>query len=150
MSNSVELADLIRQHFNVGGDCYSYTLTRDKEVFELGVMSTSDFAEFGDEECEELASYLEENGVVVSSPGCHFCNNAAIDPELTPDNDLSYVSVGECLNQVRILFRSGDRKPTALLFEKWRENYGWETIGNYIPKFCPECGRKLFENDGEE
>ena len=146
MSNSVELADLISQHFNVGGDCYSYTLTRDKEAFELGVMSTSDFAEFGDEECEELAGYLEENGVVVSSPGCDFCNNAAIDPELTPDNDLSYVSVGKCLNQVRILFRSGDRKPTALLFEKWGENYGWTTIGDYIPKFCPECGRKLVEN----
>jgi hypothetical protein len=146
MSNSVELADLIGQHFNVGSDCYSYTLTRDKEAFWLGVMSTSDFVEFGDEECEELAGYLEENGVVVSSSGCHFCNNAAIDPELTPDNDLSYVSVGECLNQVRILFRSGDRKPTALLFEKWREGYGWTTIGDYIPKFCPECGRKLVEN----
>lgn len=146
MSNSVELADLISQHFNVGGDCYSYTLTRDKEAFELGVMSTSDFAEFSGEECEELAGYLEENGVVVSSSGCHLCNNAAIDPELTHDNDLSYMSVGKCLNQVRILFRSGDRKPTALLFEKWREGYGWATIGDYIPKFCPECGRKLVEN----
>ena len=150
MSNSVELADLISQYFNVGGDCYSYTLTRDKEAFELGVMSTSDFAEFGDEECEELAGYLEENGVVVSSPGCHYCDNAMTVPELGSDEDLSYKSVGDCANQVRILFRTGDRKPTALLFERWRENYGWETIGDYIPNFCPECGRKLFENNDKE
>lgn len=94
----------------------------------------------------ELTGYLEENGVVVSSPGCHYCDNAMTVPELSSEEDLSYKSVGDCVNQVRILFRSGDRRPTALLFEKWREGYGWATIGDYIPKFCPECGRKLVEN----
>lgn len=146
MSNSVELADLISQHFNVGGDCYSYTLIRHRSAFGTGSVRVDHFVEFGDEECEELADYLEENGVVVSSPGCHYCDNAATVPELSSDEDLSYKGIGRCDNQVRILFRTGDRKPTALLFERWRENYGWETIGDYIPKFCPECGRKLVEN----
>lgn len=150
MSNIVELADLISQHFDVGGDCHSYTLVRHRSAFGTGSVRVDDFVEFGDEECEELADYLEENGVVVSSPGCHYCDNAMTVPELSSDEDLSYKSVGDCVNQVRILFRTGDRKPTALLFERWRENYGWETIGNYIPKFCPECGRKLFENNDKE
>lgn len=149
MGNSVELADLISQHFNVGGDCYSYTLTRHRSAFGTGNVGIDDFVEFGDEECEELAGYLEENGVVVSSPGCHYCDNAMTVPELSSDEDLSYKSVGDCVNQVRILFRTGDRKPTVLLFEKWVDGYGWATIGDYILKFCPECGRKLFENEDE-
>lgn len=36
----------------------------------------------------ELTGYLEENGVVVSSPGCHYCDNAMTVPELSSEEDL--------------------------------------------------------------
>ena len=77
---------------------------------------------------------------------CRFCISAFVDDELDFDSDLSYISCGESLcDDVRILFRSGDRKPVSLLFEG-RGDCGWTTIAEFIPRFCPFCGRELLEN----
>lgn len=47
-----------------------------------------------------------------------------------------------------MMFRTGDRKNTAIIIEKWSEEHHRNIdIGEYVPKYCPECGRKLFEND---
>lgn len=78
---------------------------------------------------------------------CCFCNNAVVDPRLTPDNDLSYCPVGKVADGYGLLFRSGDDRPTALVLEMWDKRLNRNLdIGLYVMKYCPECGRKLIEN----
>lgn len=79
---------------------------------------------------------------------CRMCDSAYTNPELDSDHDLSYISIGECVPGYRMLFRSGDGRPTEILFEMWKGE--WKTIGFYRPKFCPNCGRELRENANHE
>lgn len=44
---------------------------------------------------------------------------------------------------------SGDDRPTEILFEELYDNAGWELVGYYQPKYCPNCGRELMENQKE-
>ena len=77
---------------------------------------------------------------------CRMCFNAYTDPDLSCFNDLSYIPVGSCVDGYRILFRSGAAKVTALVFEQ-RCDDGWHSLCSYVPKFCPNCGRRLMENE---
>lgn len=77
---------------------------------------------------------------------CGMCVSAFTDPELDSDNDLSYITIGECEKGYRMLLRSGDGRPVEILVEKWNDVAGWQTIGDYRPKYCPNCGRELKEN----
>jgi len=77
---------------------------------------------------------------------CSMCYNAHVEPELTSDNDFSACGIGECEAGYRIFFLSGCARPTRVTFEKWEEKRGWAAIGCYCPRFCPNCGRRLFEN----
>ena len=81
---------------------------------------------------------------------CKMCFYAHTDPELTSDNDLSYSTIGECTDSYRLMFRSGDDRPTGILFEEWNRDRGWQTLGFYWPKFCPNCGRRLTENEKKD
>ena len=81
---------------------------------------------------------------------CKMCFNAHTDPELTSDNDLSYSTIGECTDLYRLMFRSGDDRPTGILFERWNKDSGWHMLGFYWPKFCPNCGRRLTENEKKD
>ena len=79
---------------------------------------------------------------------CRVCCNAAVEPELNPDNDLSYIGVGEVGNGFNMFIRSGNGKPTVLLASKWDANLQRNVdVGVYKMKYCPECGRKLIENE---
>lgn len=79
---------------------------------------------------------------------CMMCLNAHVDLELTSDNDLSFFGVGECEKPYRLMYRTGDARPTAILVEKWNAHRRlWEEIGFYYPKFCLNCGRRLMENE---
>lgn len=80
------------------------------------------------------------------STACWFCDSAYTNPELQSDNDLSYMSIGECSRGYRLLFRSGSSRPTEILVEQWNEKAGWHSIGYYWPRYCPNCGRELKEN----
>lgn len=73
---------------------------------------------------------------------CDYCKNAYTDEDLNHDNDLSYMSVGKCNEGHRAFFRTGAKGYTALLVEQ-----GNEPIWEYHPKFCPNCGRRLLENE---
>ena len=79
---------------------------------------------------------------------CHYCDNATTNPSLTPDTDLSYYGIGMAEQGTAIRFRSGDNRPTAIVIDRWDETTQRNVqIGLYVPKFCPECGRYLRENE---
>lgn len=78
----------------------------------------------------------------IRSEDCDFCRNAHTCYLLAHDNDLSYKSIGKVDDEYRLYLRTGNDRPTSLLFE-----HGNELVGFYRPKFCPECGRKLYENE---
>jgi len=80
---------------------------------------------------------------------CHLCDNACINPELTSDNDLSYFTIGKCGPGFRIFFGSGDARPTEITFEVLEAGV-WHLAGYYRPRFCPNCGRRLIENEKKE
>lgn len=58
-----KLAELLCQYFCVGGDCYTFNLTRDKLAFSVGTMSFEDFIELDYEQMDDLAEFLIQNGV---------------------------------------------------------------------------------------
>lgn len=76
---------------------------------------------------------------------CRFCHNAFVDPELDHDNDLSYLPIGKCAEGYYMFLRSGSRIPTAVFLDKAKEG-GCQTIAVFLPRYCPICGRYLFEN----
>ena len=76
---------------------------------------------------------------------CHMCDSAFVNEELTRYDDLSYVSLGNFFLGYRAMIRSGDGKPVEILIEQWNDQV-WEEVGRYRPKFCPNCGRELVEN----
>lgn len=79
---------------------------------------------------------------------CGMCDNAFVNPELRPDNDLSYITLGNFVDRKRMMLRSGAGKPVQILVEEYdQKSMRWGLIGYYTPKFCPNCGRKLVENE---
>lgn len=79
---------------------------------------------------------------------CCFCCNAEVEPELSPDNDLSYLRVGSADKEYNMFIRSGNGSPTVLMVSKFDNTINQNVdIAIYKMKYCPECGRKLFENN---
>lgn len=80
---------------------------------------------------------------------CGNCFNARIDPdeELTDDNDFSSSTVEyNKYDNFRMMLSSGAGKPLRIEAEQWSPSVQrWITVGQYYPKFCPECGRKITE-----
>lgn len=81
---------------------------------------------------------------------CKFCCNATVEPELDSDNDLSYMGVGKTAENCSMHIRSGNGQSTVLLISQYdkelQENIN---IGVYRMKYCPECGRRLNENENQ-
>lgn len=75
---------------------------------------------------------------------CSFCCNAFVDEDLCHDNDLSYKCIGDSAAGYQAYIRSGDRRGVVILFQARAKT--WHSVGVYVPKFCPECGRRLEEN----
>ena len=79
---------------------------------------------------------------------CKFCCNCHTDDSLSPDNDLSFCSIGHIDKGYTLYFRSGDNRFTGIDISHFFPGNDYSnTIGYYIPKYCPECGRYLFENE---
>ena len=72
---------------------------------------------------------------------CTFCRNAHTDAGLFPDTDLSYMAIGEADDGYCAYLRTGDCNYTALLVE--HHNH---LVWAFHPRYCPNCGRYLFEN----
>lgn len=78
---------------------------------------------------------------------CDVCFNAAVDSNFDSES-LSYAGVGECNKGFSMWIRSEDNSPTVLIVSKWDSKLqGNVDIGVYKMKYCPECGRKLIENE---
>lgn len=97
------------------------------------------------EVCDVAISALQEREE--RREGCRFCFDATLEPDLE-GCDLSYHDVGKSAPHKRIMFRAGDKKPIAIMFEEWSGNQ-WHTVGIYETKFCPECGRPLKGADND-
>jgi hypothetical protein len=91
----------------------------------------------------------EDIEIITDEPGyCPKCMNAFVEPTLEPDCDFSSRSIGEANPGYRMMLNTGARRKTHISLERWDESHKqWEIEGFYKPKFCPECGRKLIENE---
>lgn len=82
---------------------------------------------------------------------CHVCENATVNPNLSPEYDLQYTNIGMDTTSIKgtsLMIRTGDRRATAIVVSQWNKDLNCnEDIAIYKPKFCPECGRPLFENN---
>lgn len=79
---------------------------------------------------------------------CRFCDNAFTNPNLTIYNDLSYCSVGFSEKGYALYIRSGHCRSTSLVVTRFGAGLGLnQDVAFYSMKYCPECGRRLFEND---
>lgn len=73
---------------------------------------------------------------------CNCYLSSEVLKELT-GKDLAYVDIAtKCQEDYRILMRSGDNKPPAIIFEVYK-NEKWNTVGIVYPDYCPICGREL-------
>lgn len=81
----------------------------------------------------------------MSEAWCGMCYNGRLDGMLTDNNDYSAISIGKCANGFRMMLCSGGGRPLRIEVEQWDENVGWYKIGQYNPKHCPNCGRKITE-----
>lgn len=81
---------------------------------------------------------------------CNFCFNSKTDlsGELNENNDFSSISIGSTPSSYRMAINSGDGKPTNIDVMTWSDTYKQNIcVCYYVPKYCPECGRYLFENE---
>ena len=78
---------------------------------------------------------------------CIMCNNAKIDNKLTNENDYSAISIGKSVDNFRLMLCSGWGKPLRIEVEAWDDKAKWHKIGEYNPNYCPNCGRKIIENN---
>lgn len=88
----------------------------------------------------QRAELSRKGGVFVNY--CKFCCNAYVDPALNIDNDLGYCSVGDSVNGYSMFIRSGAGRPTVIVV-----SHGSEFVSYYEMRYCPNCGRYLFENE---
>lgn len=79
---------------------------------------------------------------------CRYCCNSSVEPGLSEENDLSYLQVGKCPPGFNMYIRSGDARPTSIVLSMWEEKSQRNIdIAHYDMKYCPECGRRLIENE---
>ena len=111
--------------------------------------------------CEDYSA-IDESEVQERPKYCKYCFNARVweptDEEifnpyvtyLTDENDGSACGVGTRTNEHDMMICSGMGRPVRIEFRQWYDaGKYWITVGEYLPKFCPECGRRLDEYDNK-
>ena len=73
--------------------------------------------------------------------------NATVDPTLKGKNDLHYFPLDIVEENYAIYFRSGGEQSTEILFEDKKTKEPSHLVGRYQPNFCPNCARRLKENN---
>lgn len=81
---------------------------------------------------------------------CYLCDNARLNNGLEDYNDFSSSCIGSFSQDCRIMLTSGSGKPLRIEIARWcEEAERWVDIGFYYPKFCPECGREIWEYEND-
>ena len=81
---------------------------------------------------------------------CKMCENAHTNPDLRDVDDMRYTCIGDFGDGHRAFFCTGGDVPTVITFEKTLGGSGCYLFGRYYPKFCPNCGRRLTENEKKD
>lgn len=82
---------------------------------------------------------------------CGFCLNAFVDDELTHETDMSARDVGTAFDGFRFMLVSGNRLPVRIELDRFSSDLQrWVTVGVFLPRFCPMCGRELSEFNIDE
>lgn len=95
---------------------------------------------------DEIPMPTDEDMPIDYKEPCYVCNNARLDPELTDYNDFNSGTIGSFSKDCRIMLTSGFGNPLRIEIARWNDSIQqWVDIGIYYPKFCPECGREIWE-----
>ena len=81
---------------------------------------------------------------------CDFCKNAFTDLRFDKENDLSYLSIGQCENGFSAFIRATSvyKPPIQILVQQYRNDLKHNVdIFCFTPAYCPMCGRKITENE---
>lgn len=82
---------------------------------------------------------------------CYMCLNARLDDDLTDKDDFSSIGVGNSVKGVRMSIDAGYGKPLRVIVTMWDKKLQVnKIIGDYYPKFCPNCGRPIIEYEEGE
>ena len=83
--------------------------------------------------------------------GCSYCHDHVTDPYLTEENDAASQTIGDSEQHLHLFFTTGGRRAPRI--EVWQvfpsERFVTENrlVAHYFPKFCPECGRRINQED---
>ena len=86
---------------------------------------------------------------------CDYCRNA-FTSDIDPEYDGSYLNIGQTEKGYRMFFGSAalSKPPVRILVDTFCEDAYYRghkgcnvDIAIYTPKYCPECGRRIKEND---
>lgn len=87
---------------------------------------------------------------------CDFCRNA-FTSDIEPGYDSSSLSIGIVLEKGFCMFfnsSSSYEAPVNITVDVWRDDRYYRghkgcnvDVVKYAPKYCPECGRRIKEND---
>lgn len=81
-----------------------------------------------------------------ASQPCEMCDSALVNQEMDEDADLSYITIGKCLSDYRLVMAAGGRLPPRIEID-YRDGNRMQSAGVYYPKFCPNCGRRITEKE---
>ena len=78
---------------------------------------------------------------------CEMCDSARVNSKLDKYDDYSIHSIGSTSHRLRrFVLCSGRGEPVRINYEMYDvEVSRWRLYGTYYPKYCPNCGRRLFE-----
>lgn len=94
-------------------------------------------------------------GATMSKKHCDFCLNA-FNSDIEQGFDSCSISVGSVSEGYRMYINSSScyQAPVHISVDTWREYAYYRghkgcnvDIAIYAPKYCPECGRRIKEND---
>lgn len=81
---------------------------------------------------------------------CYMCDNARINDDLTDETDFGSFSLGsfncDFDKGYHAMISTGYSKPLRVKFSHYNEKIReWEIVGIFYPKYCPNCGREIYE-----
>lgn len=82
----------------------------------------------------------------MSKKSCYICDKVLVKPDLTEvDSDSLCVGIGICVPDYRMLISPWTSSGFCLEVHNFNSTLDeWIPVGYCFPKYCPNCGRRLF------